>query len=294
MNFNRIVFLVVLILAVYSDARAQLRAFDNSRTTAPWIYNPAVSFTGDFQTLLAYDGRNNNSFTPQSLFAAIRIPVIYPGRDRRKPASMVGAQFLRTTQDIVSSSVLSGNFSYQVPMSKRMRAAVGLGAGMAMLNYNYENLNFIDQQDPLLGNGVDFFTMHLNAGVSLVFDERFTLAAALPYILRENKVNLGEYVIRAMYDVHLTHDLELLVAANLDTYNRTTAVGGDFRVQWKKTIGVLAGADNVKAFTGVTMRFETIVFNYTYGLNYSELLNRLPTNQVMVMLSIPPKSKYSK
>jgi hypothetical protein len=276
------------------DSFAQLRPFDNSRTLSPWMYNPAASFTGDFQAILAYDGRNSNSFTPQSLFAGVRIPVLYSGRDRRKPASMIGAQFLRTSQDLVQSSLLSGNFSYQVPLSKRLRAATGLGAGMSILNYNYDNLVFLDQQDPLLGNGVSFFNMHLNAGLSLVLDERLTLSAALPYILRENNLNLNEWIIRAAYEAQLGNDFDFLIAANLDTYNRNKIIGGDLRLQWNKTIAVLAGTDNFKAYSGVTLRFETISFSYTYGINYSSMLNRIPNNQIMLMMSVPPKSKYSR
>jgi len=286
--------LILAMLLNSQQAYAQLRPFDNSRTMSPWLYNPAAAFTGDFQSVIAYDGRNTNSFTPQSIMAAVRIPVIYAGRDRRKPASMVGAQYLRTSQDIVSSSVLSGNFSYQVPISKRVRAAIGLGAGMSMLNYNYENLVFVDQQDPLLGNGVDFFNMHLNAGFSIVIDERLTFSAALPYILRENKTNFGEIIVRAMYDAAISNDLELQIAGNLDTYNQNMIAGGDLSLQWKKTLGLLAGADNFKAYSGLSIRLETIHFSYTYGINYSNLLNRLPNNQVMIMLSIPPKSKYSR
>lgn len=278
----------------FNESEAQLRPFDNSRTLAPWMYNPAASFSADFQTILAYDGRNSNTFTPQSLFAGVRIPVLYAGRDRRKPASMIGAQLIRTTQDLIQSSLLAGNFSYQVPVSKRVRAAAGLGAGMSMLNYNYDNLQYLDQQDPLLGNGVSFFNVHLNAGLSVVVDERLTFSAALPYMLRENKPNLEEWIIRAMYEAPIGSQMDLLIAGNLDTYNRNTIAGGDVRLTWNKTFALLAGADNFKAYSGVTLRFETIFFSYTYGINYSNMLNRIPNNQIMVMLSIPPKSKYSR
>lgn len=289
------VFFCFLLLHVsFTESVAQLRPFDNSRILSPWMYNPAASFTRDFQAVLAYDGRNSNTFTPQSLFAGVRIPVLYSGRDRRNPAALIGAQYLRTSQDLVQSSLLSGNFSYQVPLSKRLKAATGLGAGMSLLNYNYDNLVFLDQQDPLLGNGVSFFNMHLNAGLSLVLDERLTFSAALPYILRENKVNLNEWIIRATYESQLSDDFDFLIAANLDTYNLNSIIGGDLRLRWNKAIALLAGGDNFKAYSGVTFRFETIFLSYTYGVNYSAVLNRIPNNQVMLMLSIPYEMNYSR
>ena len=283
-------FLALLIFISVSDVRAQFRPFDNSRTTAPWIYNPSTSFTDKTQGYIGYDGRGSTSLTPQTLIAGFRIPVLYSGRDRRRPAAMAGMQYMSMMQDIVNSSVVNATFAYEVPLSRRVRASLGFGGGISTVKYNYENLVYLDTSDPLLGNGVNFFDIHLNAGISMTLDDRLTFSLAAPYLLKEDKLNLREVIARTSYRAVLTDELSLLVGANLDTYNRNTIVGGDVRLEWIKSFSVLAGADNFKFYSGVAVSVEYLTIGYTYGYNYSKLFSNFSNNQVMLIFGPPKRS----
>lgn len=278
-----------LLLMLVNEVSAQYRPFDNSRTMAPWLYNPAASFSDNFQGYIGYDGRGSNSLTPQALIAGVRVPVLYRGRDRRRPAAMVGLQYLKVMQDILNSSVINANFAYEVPLSKRVRAALGVGGGISTLKYNYGNLVYLDVSDPLIGNGVNFFNIHLNAGMSLVLDDRLTFSLATPYLLKENKVNLREVIVRTSYRTSVSDDLGLQVGANLDTYNSNVIVGGDVRAEWKKSFSVLAGADNFKFYSGLSITMDYLSIGYTYGYNYSKLFSNFSNNQIMLMIAPPQR-----
>lgn len=282
--------LLVIMLVSAHKAAAQYRPFDNSRTMASWIYNPAASFTNEVQAFVGYDGRGSNSQTPQALLGGLRVPVLYGGRDRRRPSAMVGFQYLKVMQDILNSSVISGNFAYQVPVSRRVHAAIGMGGGISTLKYNYGNLVYLDSSDPLIGNGVNFFNIHLNAGMSVMVDDKLVFSLATPYLLKENKLNVREVIARASYKTPLSDKLGILVGANLDTYNRNMIAGGDVRVEWKKSFSVIAGADNFKFYSGLTVTMDYLMIGYTYGQNYSKLYSNFPNNQVMMMIGVPQKA----
>jgi len=286
---GRILMLVLMLLSV-QQASAQYRPFDNSRTMTSWIYNPAASFTNDVQTYVGYDGRGSNSQTPQAIIGGLRVPVLYGGRDNRRPAAMVGFQYLKVMQDIWNTSVISGNFAYQVPLSRRVHAAIGLGGGISTMKYNYGNLVYLDASDPLIGNGVNFFNIHLNGGLSVMVDDKLVFSLATPYLLKENKVNLREVIARASYKTPVSENLGIMVGANMDTYNRNLIVGGDVRAEWKKSFSVIAGADNFKWYSGLTVTMDYLMIGYTYGYNYSKLYSNFSNNQVMMMIGVPQRT----
>lgn len=279
-----------LLIATGSRVYAQFRPFDNSRTLAPWIYNPSASFSDEVQVYLGYDGRGSNSLTPQTLIGGLRVPLLYRGRDRRRPAAMVGLQYLKSMQDIINSSVVDGNFAYEVPLSKRVRAALGIGGGISTLRYNFGNLNYLDNNDPLIGSGINFFNIHLNSGLSVVLDDKFTISVSHPYLLKENKLNLREVIARMAYRAPVTKELAIRVGANLDTYNRNMIVGGDLRADWKQSFSVMAGADNFKFYSGLSVSMDYLTIGYTYGYNYSKLFSNFANNQVMVLISAPQRN----
>lgn len=287
-NGFRVMF-ILLFLLLSNSLCAQYRPFDNSRAIAPWIYNPSASFATETQVYLGYDGRGSNSQTPQTLMGGLRFPVLYAGRDRRRPAAMAGVQYLKVTQDILNHSVISGNFAYQVPISRRVRAALGVGSGISTLKYNYEKLVYLDASDPLIGSGVNFFNIHLNAGISVVLDEKLTLSLSNPYMLKENKLNIREIIARATYKADVSENMSLLIGANVDTYNRNQIIGGDLRAAWKKSFTVIAGADNYKFYSGLSVSMDYLTIGYTYGYNYSKLFSNFANNQIVMLIEIPQK-----
>src|SRR5687768_166041 len=91
-------FTLLLLLFCSGSTFCQIRPFDNSKAIMPWIYNPAMNFTKNFQAYIGYDGRGNSSFMPQSVVAGFRMPTHHGRRDRHKGApTMIGVQLLTTS-----------------------------------------------------------------------------------------------------------------------------------------------------------------------------------------------------
>lgn len=282
---NLITFVFLLSSGV---AAAQVRAFDNSKAFLPWIYNPSADFTDSFQAYAAYDGRGNGNAMPQSVVAGMRMP-IHRRRNasRRGPATMMGVQVLKTSEDILNASTVTANFAHQLPLSQKVRLAFGLGAGIFELKYNYDGLKFFDQPDPLLNNGTNFFNFHVNAGFTLLVEDRIVVNLAAPALIKDHRANPQEIILRASYIATINQEVNLIASGNLDTYNKNMIFGGDLQMEWRKMVRVLAGADRYKFYGGASLTIKPFSVSYCYGMNYSSLMDYVPAHQLSVATSIP-------
>jgi hypothetical protein len=282
----------ILFLVICSGtAYPQIREFDNSRPVLPWLYNPSADFSEDFQAYFGYDGRGKSSFTPQSLLAGARMPVFQGKKARMRRGrtttfGMVGLMVMNTSQEIFNDLKVNINYSQQVALNRKTKLAMGLGAGIINLSYDYENLEYMDQQDPLL-NGESYFNFYLNAGLSLTMDERFFINLAAPYIMKNDRINIEEIVLRTGYSLYINEDVNLIAAAHLDTYNNNLIYGGDLRMEIRKMVSVFAGADRYKYYGGLILDYKPISFGYTFGRNFNNLLNNINSHQIILIGSIP-------
>jgi hypothetical protein len=276
-----------LFLMIAGVAAGQIRPFDNSKAILPWIYNPAASFAEGFQAYIGYDGRGSGNFLPQSVVAGLRMPVLAGRRSRHSPTTMVGVQLLKTTQDLLKASTINATFAHQISLTRTMKIAMGLGAGVYNMRYNFEALEYMDANDPLLNSGKNFFNMHLNAGAALVMDDKFFVNLAFPYLVKDNRANLTEIIFRAGYEFALNPDLALIASANLDTYNHNLIFGGDLRAEWRKMVSFIAGADRYKYHGGILLDIKPFSLGYTYGLNFSSSLDNVPSHQISVFSDLP-------
>lgn len=280
-------FLAILLLLVSGASYAQIRAFDNSKAILPWIYNPAANLSLDFQAYVGYDGRGSGNFMPQSVVAGLRMPVQGGKRFRnRGPASMVGVQMLSTSYDLLKSSTINASFAHEIPLTRELRIAMGLGAGIFNMRYDYDALVYMDQQDALLNNGDNLFNIHLNAGVSLVMKDRLFVQIAAPYLIRDKKANVGEIMFRAGYSLPLNADLNLIAAASLDTYNHNLIYGGDLRAEWREIVSFMLGADRYKYHGGMLLAIKPFSVGYTYGQNFEGAIGNVAAHQISVFSNI--------
>lgn len=280
--------LIIVLLLTSSVANAQIRAFDNSKSVLPWIYNPAADLSHDFQAYIGYDGRGSGNFMPQSVVAGLRMPVQGGKRLRnRGPSSMMGVQLLNTSHDLLKSSTINASFAHEIPLSREVRVAMGVGAGIFNMRYNYDALVYMDQQDPLLNSGENFFNIHLNAGFSLVMQDRFFIQLAAPYLIKDQRANIKEIIFRMGYVFPLNADLNLITAASLDTYNHNVIYGGEIRAEWRKMVSFMAGADRYKYHGGILLDIKPFSLGYTYGLNFKDVMDYVPAHQLSVFTNIP-------
>lgn len=282
-------FIILLAFLGAIRAEAQLRAFDNSKSFVPWIYNPAVNLNNDLQAYVGYDGRGNSNFTPQSIVAGIRMPVLPGGRHARRNEllGMLGVQMLNTNQDILKSSTVHISYAHHVYLSKQTKLGFGIGAGIFNLSYNTGSLVYVDQQDPLLNNGANLVHMHLNTGVSLVFKDVFLISFAAPYLVKDNATNIDEIIFRSSYRLTLNRDFTFVPAVNLDTYNRTVIAGADVRLEWRKAVALLLSGDNYKYAAGMHMNLKNFSLGYMYGENFNAALARVPAHQIVLHTNLP-------
>jgi len=289
--------ILILLLFCCKTAYSQIRAFDNSKAILPWIYNPSVDLNEDLQVYLGYDGRGNSEFTPQSVLAGIRIPVLRGGKNRMEEGksrgkglqtvkSMIGAQVLNTSQDLLSDLNVQVNFAQLVSISERFQLALGLGAGINHQRYEYDALNYLDQQDVLLINAQNSTGFHLNAGLSVVMDNRLFINLAAPYLLKNGGNNIDEIILRAGYDFPINQDVKLIAAGSLDTQNRDLIYGADIKVEIRKMVSILAGADRRQFFGGLLLNFKPISLGYTYGQNFESVLNNINSHQISLISGI--------
>lgn len=281
--------LILLTLFLSSGlVHGQIRAFDNSKVFLPWLYNPSADFTGDFQAYAAYDGRGNGNVVPQSIVAGLRMPV-HQGRTklRRGPATMMGVQVLKTSEDILSASTVTATFAHQIPVTRKVRLAFGIGAGIFAMKYNYDALKYFDRPDPLLNNGVNFFNFHINAGFTLQVEDKFLVNLAAPALIKDQRANPGEIIFRASYTVPLNAEVDLITSVNADTYNKNLILGADLQMTWRKMVSVLAGADRYKFYGGASLNIAPFSVGYSYGMNYNNLMDYIPAHQIAVSGKIP-------
>jgi type IX secretion system membrane protein PorP/SprF len=288
---------ILLLLLVSVPTFSQIRPFDNSKSILPWLYNPTTTFISDFQAYVGYDGRGTSSYTPQSVVAGVRMPLLQQrirapkGRGRRSrqktATAVVSVQILNTTQDIVKSTTINVNYAHQVDISSKLNIAFGMGVGIFNMNYNYNALTFIDQQDPLLNNGESFYNLHLNAGVTFTIDSKLFINLATPYLLKNNETNFNEIILRIGYPFALGDEIILTAAANLDTYNYDFIYGADIRVEWKEMVSLLAGGDNNKYHVGLLFDITTFALGYTYGQNFEPVQGQLQAHQISLYSTLP-------
>lgn len=275
---------ILLFLLSSGISYSQIRAFDNSKATLPWIYNPASDFSKEFQAFIGYDGRGNSSFTPQSIVAGLRMPVQHgPKYRNRGPSTMIGVQMLNISQDMVKSSTINASFGHQIILSKKLRLAMGLGAGIFNMKYNNDDLIYIDQNDPLLTNGENFFNVHLNAGFSFIVEDMLLVNLASPYLIKDNQANVKEIILRVSYILELNPDVKLITSGNLDTFNNNLIYGGDIRAEWRSMLSLIAGADRYKYHAGLLVDVKPLTFGYTYGQNYGNIFGYVPSHQISVL-----------
>lgn len=284
---TRNLIIIALLLCAHAGY-SQIRPFDNSKSILPWIYNPTADFSTDLQAYVGYDARGNSSFTPQSVVAGLRMPVLGTGRPRRGGGTgVMGVQVLNTSQSILNSLTVNVNFAHQVAVNNNIKMSLGLGAGIFNMTYDYDALVYFDSGDPLLNNGENIFNMHLNAGFSLVMDDKLFINLAAPYLLKDKEANVKEIIFRAGYTFPVNPDVKLTAAANVDTYNDNMIYGGDLRLEWREMISLLAGADRYKYHGGLLLSFKSFTCGYTYGMNYNSLLDNVESHQLSVMSSFP-------
>lgn len=279
--------LTILLLLASCSAYPQIRPFDNSKAILPWLYNPAANLSQEFQAYAGYDGRGSGNFMPQSVIAGMRIPVQGAKQFKnRGPATMMGIQLLSTSQNLVKSSTINATFGHEIPITRDMRMAMGLGGGIFNMRYNHDALVYMDQQDPLLNEGQDIFNIHLNAGVSFVITDKFFFQVAAPYLVKDKKANLGEVIVRTGYSFPLNEQFVLIAAASLDTYNHDLIYGGDLRVEWRKLISFMVGADRNKYHGGILLDIKPFSLGYAYGQNYRAINDYVPAHQISVFTNI--------
>src|SRR5690606_24815266 len=85
------------------------------------------------------------------------------------------------------------------------------------------------------------------------------------------------------YSLPVHSEVNLIAAVNLDTYNQRLVYGGDLRLEVREAFSILAGSDTEKYHGGVQLEFEAFGFGYTYGENFSGLLNNIPAHQLSVI-----------
>lgn len=277
--------LTITFLLVIGSTYAQIRPFDNSKMIMPWLYNPSAAFTKDFQTYFGYDGRGQGSVTPQSFVAGLRLPVA-PGKKRRRrpnrPETLMGAQVLNTSQDLVKELNVNVSYAQQIQINRRVKFAMGLGFGINNIDYDYDELFYIDQQDPLLNSGDKSFGLHLNAGFSLIVDEHLFVYLAAPYLLRDNSFNISEIILRAGYSFPINQDVNLIASVNLDNYNLNLIYGGDLQLEIRKMVSIIAGADRNKYHGGLFLNFKPFGLGYTYGQNFTNNMASIVSHQISV------------
>lgn len=269
------------LLLLTSVAMGQIRPFDNSKAILPWLYNPAASFGKDLQAYIGYDGRGNSSFMPQSVVAGLRMPVAHGKRyARRGPGTMIGVQMLNTKQDLLKTSTINATFAHQVDINRSVRVALGLGAGLFNMNYNAGDLVYLDPQDPVLGSGGSFYNIHLSAGAALVVEDKFFVNLAAPYLLKDNRANFQEIILRTSYAFALNPEVSVIPSANLDTYNKSMIYGGDVKVEWREIVSAIAGADRYKFYGGIQLDIKPLCIGYTYGQNFDTHLGNIVSHQI--------------
>lgn len=275
---------IISIMLSSATAHAQFRPFDNSKAVLPWVYNPTADIPHDLQAYVGYDGRGNSDFTPQSVVAGVRVPISGGDRSRYSvPGGVAGVQVLNTSQTLWNTLTVNLNFAKQIQLSRGSRVAFGMGAGIYNMNYDQSALIYFDPQDPLLNTGENLFNIHLNAGVSLVLADRFFAQLAAPYILKDKGVNITEIILRTGYVFPVHPEANLIAAVNLDTYNNHLIYGGDLRMEFREVFSVMAGLDTEKYHGGLLVKFDAFGFGYTYGENFSGLLNNIPSHQLSVI-----------
>jgi len=274
--------ITISLLLLSSMAMAQIRPFDNSKAILPWLYNPAVGFGKDVHAYLGYDGRGSSNFIPQSVVAGLRMPVQVGRATDRNPHTMIGGQVLSTKQDLIKQYTINATFGHQIDINKTMRLAMGMGAGFFSMNYDLNELVYLDQQDLLLTNAGPVYNVHLNAGVALVWADKLFVNFATPYLVKDGRANFNEIILRLSYAFPVTPDINVIPAFNLDTYNKNLIYGADVRVEWRKLISVLAGADRFKYLGGILVDVKPVSFGYTYGQNFDKELGSVASHQVSV------------
>lgn len=278
----------IFLLLASPVVMAQIRAFDNSKAILPWLYNPAVNFTRDFQAYIGYDGRGNSSFMPQSVVAGLRMPVVHGNKSRRNPHTMIGVQILDTKQDLLRQTTISAAFAHQIDINKTTKVALGMGAGIFSMTNDTDQLVYLDH-DPLLRNAGSFYNVHLNAGAALVLDDKFFVNLAAPYLVKDGRANFQEIIFRMSYVFPVNPDVNVIPAFNLDTYNKNMIYGADLRVEWRKIISVLAGADRFKYHAGMLFDIKPVCIGYTYGQNFDSQLGNIASHQISVYSHIKAK-----
>jgi hypothetical protein len=106
---------------------------------------------------------------------------------------------------------------------------------------------------------------------------------AVPYLLKDENANFNEIIARAGYAFTLNEEAKLIPAVNLDTYNGNLIYGGDLRLEWRKILSFMAGADIYKYHGGLLLDFDAFAFGYTYGRNFSEAINSLESHQISII-----------
>lgn len=278
--------IIIITLALFNAATAlsQIRAFDNSKAVMPWIYNPTAAMPTDLQAYVGYDGRGKGTFTPQSFLAGARMPV----SGKRSPISrtasgIAGFQILNTSQTLLKTLTVNLNYSQQLWLNNSTMVALGIGGGIYSMSYDHEALVYMDAQDPLLNNGENLFNLHLNAGVSLIMDDKLFVNLATPHILKNEGVNFKEIILRAGYAFTINEEIKITPAANLDTYNGNLIYGGNLRMEWREILSFMAGADSYKYHGGIMLDFDAFGLGYTYGRNYSKAINSIQSNQIAII-----------
>lgn len=265
----------------------QIRAFDNSKAILPWIYNPTAEMPTDLQVYAGYDGRGKGDFTPQSFLAGARMPIAANRSPISRSASgLAGFQIINTSQTLLNTLTVNLNYAHQLWLNNSTMIAFGVGGGIYSMRYDYDALVYMDSQDQLLNNGENLFNLHLNIGASLVMDDKLFINVAVPYLLKDDNANFDEIIVRAGYALELDEGIKLIPAANLDTYNGNLIYGGDLRLEWRKTLSFMVGADNYKYHGGVMLNFDAFAFGYTYGQNYSKALNSIQAHQITLLGSL--------
>lgn len=276
--------IIILILSSTGTAYAQIRAFDNSKAILPWIYNPTADMPTDFQVYTGYDGRGKGNFTPQTFLAGARMPIAGKRSPISRTASgMAGFQVLNTSQTLINTLNVNLNYAQQLWLNNSTMVAFGIGGGIHSMSYDYDALVYMDAQDQLLNNGENSFNLHLNMGVSLVMDDKLFVNVAVPYLLKDENANFNEIIARAGYAFTLNEEAKLIPAVNLDTYNGNLIYGGDLRLEWRKILSFMAGADIYKYHGGLLLDFDAFAFGYTYGRNFSEAINSLESHQISII-----------
>ncbi|PRY14891.1 type IX secretion system PorP/SprF family membrane protein [Pontibacter ummariensis] len=290
MNKSLILIIILLCFAITTQVRAQQRPQYSQYMLNGFLLNPAIAGIEDYADLRVGHRRQwvGLEGAPTTYYVSAHTPLNKGASGNKYHRALahhgMGAILHTDETGPLRRTGLSVSYAYHLPITTKINVSAGVSTGLIRNSINASELEFGNDNDPLIGGGNIRNTMlDLNLGF-WVYSRNFSVGVAGAQLLEDagsldegitpdDEANLGlqrHYFATASYRFEPTEELDVIPSVMLKLASPSPAsIDASMRVLYDERFWVGAGYRHKDALVGMVGVYVSPLLDVSYSYDYT-------------------------